>query len=114
MDPDAVRTSESTRRWLASRTALWGGALDRGKENELLRPLVRFCDNVGKAPDEMIDECLRRSAEGGPFVLRTRARREYIDKIAIFESDTDRDTANIVRSFFIHNGVAMNPSVLVG
>jgi len=115
MNQEAVRTSESTRRWLASRTALWGTGVDAGKAEELLSTLASFCEKVGKTPDEMIDECLRRSSEGGPFVLRTRARRGYIDLIAKFEEDTgSRDTANVVRSFFIHNGVAMNPSVLMG
>lgn len=114
MSTDAVTTAESTRRWLASRTVLWGSGADKGKEQELIATLARFCEKAGKAPDEIIDECLRRSPEGGPFVLRTRARREYIDLIANFEAETDRDTANVVRSFFIHNGVAMNPSVLAG
>ncbi len=114
MNIDTLRTSEAARRWLASRTVLWGGRPDRAKDDELLATLGRFCDRVQKSPDEMIEECLRRSTEGGPFVLRTRARREYIGLIDKFEEDAgSRDTANVVRSFFIHNGVAMNPSALI-
>ena len=68
---------------------------------------------TAKTPDEMVEECLRRSAAGGPFILRTKARRDYIDRIDKFEAHTgSRDDANAVRSFFIHNGVAMNPSIL--
>jgi hypothetical protein len=114
MDATSLRTSESVRRWLASRLVFWGGAANKGKEEQLLSTLASFCETAQKSPDEMIDECLRRSTEGGPFVLRTRARRGYIDLIAKFEEQTgSRDTANVVRSFFIHNGVAMNPSVLI-
>ncbi len=107
---DSVRGYESTRRWLASRLVWWGPT---GEDEVLLETLARFCEIAGKNPDEMVDECLRRSTEGGPFVLRTRARRGYIDLINKFESDTgSRQEANAVRSFFIHKGVAMNPSVL--
>jgi hypothetical protein len=114
MDNEGVRTAESTRRWLASRAVLWGSAANKGKEEELIATLAAFCESVQKSPDGMIDECLRRSTEGGPFVLRTRARREYIGLIGKFEEETgSRDTANVIRSFFIHNGVAMNPSVLI-
>jgi hypothetical protein len=107
---DSIKTYESTRRWLASRASLWGSNSDG---EEILENLAQFCEIAGKNPDDMVDECLRRSVEGGPFVLRTRARRAYIDRIEKFEADTgSRDAANAVRSFFIHNGVAMSPSIL--
>jgi hypothetical protein len=101
---------ESVRRWLASRRGVWG---ETGEDARHVETLHRFCEQVSKTPDEMIDECLRRSAEGGPFVLRTKARREYMRLIDSFEADHGgRDAGNSVRSFFIHNGVAMNPSIL--
>jgi hypothetical protein len=106
----SIQTYESTRRWLASRASLWGS---RGDSEEIMEILAQFCEIAGKNPDDMVDECLRRSIEGGPFVLRTRARKEYIERIERFEADTgSRDAANAVRSFFIHNGVAMSPSIL--
>jgi hypothetical protein len=105
-----IAAQESVRRWLASRRGLWG---DTGDDARLLDALRRFCERNGKTPDAMIDECLRRPAEGGAFVLRTRARREYIRLIDAFEKDEgSRAAGNAVRSFFIHNGVAMNPSIL--
>ncbi len=110
MTADSVRGYESSRRWLSSRRSMWG---ETGEDEKILSYLAEFCDAVGQNPDEMVDACLRRSAEGGPFVLRTRARREFIDRIDKFEQDTgSREKANAVRSFFIHNGVAMNPSIL--
>ena len=108
---DTVRGYETTRRWLASRLALW--RRETGEEEQMLAALAEFCETVGKNPDELVDECLRRSAESGAYVLRTQARRRYIDRIDQFEADVgSRDAANAVRSFFIHNGVAMNPSIL--
>jgi hypothetical protein len=113
MNIETLRSSESVRRWLASRVVLWGSDVDKENEEELFETLARFCQTVAKSPDEMVDECLRRSTEGGPFVLRTRARREYMERINDFERETgSRDSANVIRSFFIHNGVAMNPSIL--
>ena len=105
-----IRNLESVRRWLASRRGIWGPTED---EAACLDALARFCSEHGKEPDRMVDDCLRRSSEGGPFVLRTRARREYMHLIDEFEAGgAGRDAANAVRSFFIHNGVAMNPSIL--
>jgi len=105
-----IATFESTRRWLASRRAVWG---QTGDEETYLEALTRFCSEAAKDPEQMVDDCLRRSSEGGPFVLRVRARREYMQLIDKFEANgAGRDAGNAVRSFFIHNGVAMNPSIL--
>ncbi|MCC6266801.1 MAG: hypothetical protein IT300_04470 [Dehalococcoidia bacterium] len=108
---EEVRNSESTRRWFASLLDLWGPSAVR---EELLERLARFCVVVGKTPDEIIDECLRATTAGDTFVLRTRARKQFMEQIEHFEAQTaSRDEANVVRSFFIHNGIAMNPSILV-
>jgi hypothetical protein len=111
IDAGQVRDSESVRRWFASRLGLWG----RGSvTDDLGETLARFCTVVGKTPDEMIDDCLKPGKDREIFTLRTRARRGYMDQIERFEAETgSRDQANVVRSFFIHNGVAMNPSILV-
>lgn len=101
---------ESVRRWLESRAGLWG---IRSINDDLLEWLERFCREVDKEPDALIDECLRPATDSDSLVLRTRARRRYIDAIERFEQETaSRAAANVVRSFFIHNGVAMNPTVL--
>jgi len=110
IDAGQVRDSDSTHRWFASRLGLWGrGAVT----DDLVETFTRFCQVVGKTPDEMIDDCLKPGKDREIFTLRTRARRQYMDQIERFEAETgSRDQANIVRSFFIHNGVAMNPSIL--
>ena len=111
IDMAQVRDSESVHRWFSSRLGLWGrGAVD----DNLLPTLVEFCEVVGKTPDEMIDDCLKPGKDREVFTLRTRARRTYMDQIERFEAESrSRDKGNVVRSFFIHNGVAMNPSILV-
>ncbi len=110
VDVAAVRSSEATRAWLSSRAAYWGpGASQAG----FVETLAEFCEFAGKMPDEILSECLRPSKEGGALVLRVRARRQYIDAIERFEAQTgSRKAANVVRSFLIYNGVAMNPSIL--
>lgn len=110
IDIARVRDSEATRRWLSSRLGLWGRD---SVTDDLPETLARFCEAVGKTPDEMIDDCLKPGKDGETLTLRTRARRKYIGEIEAFESESgSRDQANVVRSFFIHNGVAMNPSIL--
>ncbi len=110
IDEAEVRNSESTHRWLASRLDLWG---PKSLDDTLVETLAQFCERVGKTPDQIIDDCLKPGKDRDTFVLRTRARREYMEQVERFEADTgSRDRANIVRSFLIHNGVAMNPSIL--
>lgn len=110
IDVALIRESESVHRWFASRHNLWGR---KSLTDDLTQTLATFCQSIEKTPDEMIDDCLRAGKDREVFTLRTRARRRYIDQIDQFEKVSgSRDQANVVRSFFIHNGVAMNPSIL--
>ena len=105
-----VRNAESTRRWLSSRQDLWGA---RSNSESLLETLARFCAFAGKTPDEMIDDCLKPGKAGETLMLRTRARRQYMDLVEQFEAtNASRDDGNVARSFLIHNGIAMNPGIL--
>lgn len=114
IDVSSIRTAESVRRWLDSRAGLWGpSSLSDDLINDLIDVLGQFCEMAGQEPDAMIDECLRPTPDSESYMLRTRARRRYIDEIARFEQQTgSRKLANVARSFFIHNGVAMNPPIL--
>jgi len=73
--------------------------------------LEGFCDLAGRDPDGMIEDCTRE-VEGGKRI-RIKARREYSEKIAEFQKTAGGDArsqgraGNIVRSFFIHNGIFM-------
>ncbi len=105
-----VRSSESVHRWLSSRQDLWGA---RSNSDDLVETLTRFCTFVGKTPDEMVDDCLKPGKAGETLMLRTRARRQYMELVEQFEAaNASRDDGNVARSFLIHNGIAMNPGIL--
>jgi hypothetical protein len=73
--------------------------------------LERFCELSGRDPDEMIEDCTREVESGKR--IRIKARREYSDKIAGFQAASGGDAraqgrvGNVIRSFFIHNGIFM-------
>jgi hypothetical protein len=73
--------------------------------------LERFCALTGRTPDDMIEDCTREVESGKR--IRVKARREYSEKIAEFQASAEGDAraqaraANIIRSFFIHNGIFM-------
>lgn len=101
--------------WLWSYADFWGlPASSVGRELAgMLDSLSRFCDLVERDPDTIIDECLGPAKDRDGLVIRVRARRHYIERIAEFERlEGSRSAANAVRSFLIHNGVAMNTSIL--
>lgn len=79
-----------------------------------LRVLEGFCAFVGKDPDAMVSECLREVDEGKR--IRPKARRRYMEAIQRFEAEqaSGRTAGNVVRSFFIHNGIAMSADILGG
>jgi len=73
--------------------------------------LESFCEVTRRDPDEMIEDCTREVESGKR--IRIKARREYSEKIAEFQKVAGTDArsqgraGNIVRSFFIHNGIFM-------
>ena len=74
--------------------------------------LSEFCKLVERNPDEMIDECLSLVQEG-QFKLRGKTRRQYVEQIEVFEErHGGRPQGNTIRSFFIHNGVPIQPPIL--
>ena len=79
-----------------------------------LNALQRFCQFVGKDPDSIINDCLAQVDDG--MRIRTKQRRMYTESIKVFESSFEaregRKWGNCVRSFFIHNGVAMIADII--
>ncbi len=66
----------------------------------------------GKDPDAIVAECLRTVEEGAR--IRLKARRRYMASIEEFEKGhpLGRTAGNVVRSFLIHNGIAMSANVM--
>jgi hypothetical protein len=117
VDKASLKSSEAVQRWFASRALFWRSRsrpVNRaGEDEKLLETLAQFCEFVGKDPDTLINECLEPAKEGQGLLMRMRQRRQVVEEIERFEAKTDsREEANVVRSFFIHNGVAMNPGIL--
>lgn len=100
--------------WLEGLEKSWG-ADPESEQKEKLAVLERFCGFAGKDPDEIVAECLR-PVDNGMEKIRYKARHAYIEQIEQFEASPgeSRTTGNAVRSFFIHNGVAMGGRVLRG
>jgi hypothetical protein len=79
--------------------------------SERLAVLQRFSDFAAKDPDAMISECTREVESGKR--IKIKARRQYTEAIAAFQQMIEGNArqqakaANMVRSFFIHNGIFM-------
>jgi hypothetical protein len=71
-----------------------------------------FCQLVERTPDEMVSECLK-IVQAGQFKLRGKTRRHYVERIEEFEQGHGgRTRGNVIRSFFIHNGIPIQPPIL--
>lgn len=73
---------------------------------KLLAEFSGFCEST---PDELVESCVDR--DGGRIVPRRRKEIEArIDEFAHAEGTANREAterANVIRSFFIHNGVRL-------
>lgn len=108
IDEAELRNAEAAHPWLASRLDLGSPVCDPGPRRDA-HPVPPVC---GKWPDEVLEDCLQPGRDRDVNVLRTRARREYIENVGRFEVETGSCVqASLVRSFLIHHGLAMNPSI---
>jgi hypothetical protein len=95
---------ETVQRWL--RSARFAA------DDPRLGLLDEFCALTGQNPDKMIAECLKL-VQDGQFRLRGLTRRRYVERIEEFEQARGgRAHGNVIRSFFIHNGVPIQPPIL--
>ena len=104
-----IRDYASVGEWRKSVSKFWRAT---PPPDDWLETLEAFCRFAGTNPDAIIDEILSPEPTGEGLRLRTRARRKWVELINEFEGYVGREKANHVRSFVIHNGVAMNPSIL--
>jgi hypothetical protein len=105
---EAIADYDSVHQWARALKEQWG---EEPEMEQRYAVLQRFADFTGKDPDTMIAECTR-DVESGKRI-RIKARREYTEKIAAFQATVEGSprqqskAANLVRSFFIHNGIFM-------
>ena len=114
--PDDARNEDTmTQRLDPLAPAAAGGTIQRwldqltGPEaacEEQVVVLEQFCDFCGESPDALIGSLFRPTDDGPRINLKRR--RQVIEWVEAFERDHGgRATGNLVRSFLIHNGVAM-------
>ncbi len=99
---------DTVRQWVKGLAEQWGEEPDMSKRYDALEKFAAF---VGQDPDTLIAECTREVESGKR--IRIKARREYSAKIVEFQAIVEGNprqqsgAANLVRSFFIHNGIFM-------
>ena len=99
---------ESVQTWRSGLREQWG---DEPDMTARLGALERFCGLTAKDPDTMIADCTREVESGKR--IRIKGRRFYAEQIAAFQATIPGDAraqaraANVIRSFFIHNGIFM-------
>lgn len=109
-----TRDYETIGVWREGLAKKWGGD-PLAEEPAKLDRLMEFCEFAGKNPDELVDFCfLRRKATGERFGSVKR-REELIAQLRAFRDArglsgmAGRRLASDILSFFIHNGVLVNP-----
>ena len=104
---DALAGQETVGRWLRAYDAHWNVQQSDHETRAKLEVLARFCAGCGKQPDELVAWLFRPTPEGPR--IRLKRRREVMAMIEGFEADSGgRPAGNVVRSFLIHNGVALS------
>lgn len=113
----AIRGYASVSRWVEEYGLLWTRKQSDAEVNCRLQVLSRYCSFCGTDPDELL-RGLFRETPSGPRI-RLKRRREVMSEIDAFErvmgngdERGGREIGNIVRSFLIHNGVALSPTPL--
>ena len=109
----ALKDQQTIQTWLWGLTEQWGEAPSDFDQRVAL--LGRFCEFVEQDPDTLIAACTREVESGKR--IRIKERRLYAEKIAEFQDSVDGDprakgrAGNVIRSFFIHNGIFMQAGV---
>jgi len=110
-DAETLAGQETVGRWLRAYDAQWNVKQTDGETRAKLEVLARFCAVCGKQPDELVTWLFRPTPEGPR--IRLKRRREVMALIDRFEADNGgRAAGNTVRSFLIHNGVALSAAPL--
>jgi predicted Fe-S protein YdhL (DUF1289 family) len=101
----------TVRTWLDAHGRHWGTHLSEAEVEERLEVLARFCASCGRQPDELVAWLFRPTPEGPR--IRLKRRRLVMAMIDEFEQRSGgRAAGNTVRSFLIHNGVALSATPL--
>jgi hypothetical protein len=117
MTLDEVGGYPSVQRWLEAHGSLWNRTAAEAERLRKLEVVRRYCEFADRDPDALVGNLLRQTPTGTRIWLkRRRAEMARIDEFEAMAAPGDprrgRETANVVRSFFIHNGVALSATPL--
>ena len=97
--------------WFLAYETHWEVSQNDGEIRAKLQVVSHFCQICENDPDELVASLFRATPEGPR--IRLKRRREVMALIDEFERDNGgRAAGNIVRSFLIHNGVALSATPL--
>ena len=106
-DPESLGGMATVAAWLRAHSDHWDIEVDEAEVRSRLEVLARFCASCQKEPDELVAWLFRQTPEGPR--IRLKRRREVMALIDDFEQGHGgRSAGNVVRSFLIHNGVALS------
>jgi hypothetical protein len=115
--PDDLAELACVQRWLRAYGAFWGETSTADEVQRKLQLLAAFCGFCDGTPDELVDSLFRQTPEGRRIKLKRR--RAVMAQIDEFEREfgkgnvtVGREAGNVVRSFLIHNGVALTATPL--
>jgi hypothetical protein len=102
----------TVRLWLQAYASHWNRTAAEAEQRQKLGLLHRYCELAERDPDALVSNLLRETPTGKKIWLKRRraemARIEEFEAIvAGGEPRAGRDAGNVIRSFFIHNGVAL-------
>ena len=107
----------TVRQWVQAYGSHWTAPRSEAEATRRLEVLRRFCEFCGKDPDSLVRSLFRDTPQGPR--IRLKRRREVMAQIDAFEAlvaegntRRGREMGNIVRSFLIHNGVALTATPL--
>ena len=109
--PSDLAAQVTVQAWLRAYSSHWNLTQSDEETKQRLDVLGRFCAFYGKGPDELVAWLFRDTPEGPR--IRLKRRRMVMAGIDEFEREQGgRAAGNLVRSFLIHNGVALSASPL--
>jgi hypothetical protein len=117
MTPDNLTDFVAVRQWLMAYASHWKSNSAEAEQRRKLQLLHQYCEFAQRDPDALISNLLRETATGKQ--IRLKRRRIEMQRIEEFETQigggeprAGRDAGNTIRSFFIHNGVALTATPL--
>ena len=107
----------TVRQWLLAYHSYWNRSVEGEEQGRQLDVLHRYCDFAGRDPDALIANLLRETPTGTKLWVKRRSLEiaridEFEDAARGGDVRAARDAGNTIRSFFIHNGVALTASPL--